>query len=345
MNHSSKVKDSLGFITPPRTQRTEAEIMASWDNKNEIMVSIHCMAFNHEEFIEDAINGFLIQDTNFAFEVLINDDASTDNTAEIIKTYVEKYPNIIIPIYQKENTYSKGYRTSLFNYLRVKGKYTALCEGDDFWFDKDKLQIQVDFLEKNPKVVMCGHDVTRIAPNTEVTLESELKLSKNKMYSQNRISLGLNLPSKSAMWRSDLPCLGPKMPMGDTFLFSYYGNFGKAYNFKKAMAAYRIHEGGIWSGLTREKQIVDSYSIYQSLAHYSLPKYQSIANLRFLLFLLEYKKILSISDSEIRTIVVIIIKSFNMGSFIYVSNFTIGRMMRSIKRKIRAIPKILGKNI
>ena len=345
MNHSSEVKDSLGFITPPRTQRTEAEIMASWDNKNEIVVSITCLTFNHAAFIEDAINGFLIQETNFAFEVLINDDASTDNTVEVIKKYAEKYPNIIFPIYQQQNTYTKGFNTLFFNYLRVKGKYTALCEGDDFWLDKNKLQIQVDFLEKNSKVVMCGHDVTRIAPDTKVTLESELKLSKNKMYSQNRISLGLNLPSKSAMWRSDLPCLGPKMPMGDTFLFGYYGNFGKAYNFKKAMAAYRIHEGGIWSGLTRDKQIADSYSIYKSLAHYSLPKYKSIANLRFLLFLLEYKKILSISESEIRTTIVTIIKSFNIGSFIYVSNFTIGRVMRSIKRKIRAIPKILGKNI
>ena len=128
----------LGYITPPRTQRTEAEIMASWNNTNETMVSIHCLTFNHGEFVEDAINGFLIQETDFAFEILINDDASTDNTAEIIRKYKDKYPKLIKPIYQVENTYSKGYKPAFFNWMRVKGKYTALCEGDDFWFDKNK---------------------------------------------------------------------------------------------------------------------------------------------------------------------------------------------------------------
>lgn len=337
MSKNIQTIDKSEYIVPPRTQKTEAEIMASWDNKNEIIVSICCLTFNHAEFIEDAINGFLIQETNFAFEVLIHDDASTDNTAEIIKQYAEQYPNIIFPLYQQENTYSKGYATFLFNALRVKGKYIALCEGDDFWFNKSKLQIQVDFLEKNPNVVMCGHDVTQIFPDNKVLLKSELKLSKNKMYSQNRIALGFNLPSKSAVWRSDLPCLGSRMPFSDTFLFSYYGNFGKAYNFKESMAAYRIHDGGIWSGINSDKQVTESFSVHKNMAIYSLPRYKSIAYLKLLLFMYKHKKSLSVAQPEINKVIKSIIVNLNISSSIYILNYTINRTLGSVKKKIRSV--------
>ncbi|MES1964857.1 glycosyltransferase [Psychrobacter sp. AH5] len=337
MSRSSTINvtsESIEYVTAPKALKSEAEIMASWDNKNEIVVSICCLTFNHAKFIEDAINGFLIQETNFAFEVLIHDDASTDNTAQIIKKYVEQYPNIIHPIYQSQNTYSKGYGTFLFNALRVRGKYTALCEGDDFWFDKSKLQTQVDFLEENPEVVMCGHDVIRIDAKNKVILDSELRLSKNKRYSQNKIAMGFNLPSKSAVWRSDLPCLGPKMPFSDTFLFGYYGNFGKAYNFKKAMAAYRIHDGGIWSGISEDRQLVQSYEVRKSLACYSIPRYKSIAQFSLLLFLLEHKERLNITKSEIKTTKASIVKHINLSSFLYLFNYSTSKFLRTLKRKV-----------
>jgi glycosyltransferase involved in cell wall biosynthesis len=117
--------------------------------EDEIKVSICCLAYNHENYISTCINGFLMQKTNFVFEVLIHDDASTDKTANIIKEYEQKYPDIIKPIYQTENQYSQGVSvTSTFNYPRAKGKYIAICEGDDYWTDPNKLQIQIDLLEK-----------------------------------------------------------------------------------------------------------------------------------------------------------------------------------------------------
>lgn len=126
---------------------------------NEIMVSIVCNTYNHEKYIEDALEGFVNQKTNFPFEVLVMDDASTDGTADIIREYEKKYPDLIKPIYQTVNQYSQGLRPGKQNRDRATGKYLAYCEGDDYWIDDHKLQKQVDFLENHPNYSMCLHCV------------------------------------------------------------------------------------------------------------------------------------------------------------------------------------------
>lgn len=125
--------------------------MRNWQRSEPPLVSILCSAYNHEPYIKNAIEGFLIQETSFPFEVLIHDDASTDRTAEIIREYEARYPDIIKPIYQTVNQYSQGFKPGAINRKRAKGKYVALCEGDDYWTDPNKLQIQADFLGKNPE--------------------------------------------------------------------------------------------------------------------------------------------------------------------------------------------------
>lgn len=123
-----------------------------------VQVSIICNAYNHEKYIRDALEGFVMQKTNFAFEVLIHDDASTDKTADIIREYEAKYPDIIKPIYQNENQYSKGGGVSArFQIPRIRGRYVAFCEGDDYWTDPLKLQKQFDAMEAHPEVDMCAH--------------------------------------------------------------------------------------------------------------------------------------------------------------------------------------------
>jgi len=121
------------------------------------LVSICCITYNHEAFIRDAIEGFLIQKTDFPVEILIFDDASQDRTQEIIKEYVLKNRNII-SFLQTENQWSKG-KYGLIDWLfpAAKGKYIALCEGDDYWTDPYKLQKQVDFLEENEEYAVCFH--------------------------------------------------------------------------------------------------------------------------------------------------------------------------------------------
>lgn len=125
---------------------------------DEVIVSIICNTYNHENYIRKCLEGFIMQKTEFRFEVLIHDDASTDKTQIIIKEYEEKYPHLIKPIYQTENQYSKGVNiTKAFQIPRAKGNYFAFCEGDDFWIDPLKLQKQVDVLETHQEIDMCAH--------------------------------------------------------------------------------------------------------------------------------------------------------------------------------------------
>ena len=111
------------------------------------LLSIFCITYNHAPYIKDAIEGFLQQKTNFPVEIVIHDDASTDGTDNIIKEYEKKYPELIIPIYEKENQYSQGVRINRDIMMpKIRGKYMAICEGDDYWTNPNKLQKQVDYL-------------------------------------------------------------------------------------------------------------------------------------------------------------------------------------------------------
>ena len=124
------------------------------------LVSICCLTYNHAQFIRKCLDGFLMQETDFQIEILIHDDCSTDCTIEIIEEYTAKYPELIFPLYEEENQYSRGGagKMDLYNYRRARGKYIAYCEGDDYWTNPLKLQKQVDFMEANPEYSVCFHD-------------------------------------------------------------------------------------------------------------------------------------------------------------------------------------------
>ena len=139
--------------------RTQEDIVRNWP-KNWVVpvVSIQCITFNQEAYIAQALDSFLMQETTFPFQVVVHDDASTDNTPNIIREYEAKYPLIIKPIYEVENQYSK-HDGSLGNVLKpcLTGRFVAFCEGDDYWINPLKLQKQVDFLLANPDCSMCFH--------------------------------------------------------------------------------------------------------------------------------------------------------------------------------------------
>ena len=119
----------------------------------EPVVSVCVITYNHEKYIRQCLDGILMQEVTFPYEILIHDDASPDNTAEIIREYEAKYPEIIKPIYQTANQYSQEIDVGKYNFERAVGKYIALCEGDDYWTDPKKLQMREDFLGNNPEKV------------------------------------------------------------------------------------------------------------------------------------------------------------------------------------------------
>lgn len=120
-------------------------------NQQKYLVAIRCITYNHEKYLVDALEGFVMQKTNFPFVAIVHDDASTDGTVDILRKYAEKYPDIIHPIYETENQYSKcdGSLGRIMNeaIAATGAKYVAICEGDDYWTDPYKLQKQVDFME------------------------------------------------------------------------------------------------------------------------------------------------------------------------------------------------------
>ena len=148
---------------------------------DKVKVSVVCVTYNHEKYIEKCIKSLLEQETDFLYEIIIHDDASTDNTARIVEKYAELYPDKIVTILQKENVTQKG-KAILRDYIFpiAKGKYIACCEGDDYWCCKSKLQKQYEAIEKNPNCGMVlhatqcvneeGKEIARIFP--EVQFES-----------------------------------------------------------------------------------------------------------------------------------------------------------------------------
>lgn len=233
----------------------ECDITKYWLNNN-IVVSVVCTAYNHEKYIKDALNGFLIQKTNFPFEVLVNDDASTDNTAKILKEYQEKYPNIIKPIYHEVNEYSQG--IDIFgNVVKLaKGKYIAICEGDDYWIDENKLQMQVDFLENNSEYTMCFHSA-KILNELKIKNDScQYNKINTKDYSATELFQNWIVPTASILIRKEILNNElkerEKFIYGDIIVVESAAHNGKVRGFENVSSVYRIQGNGVTWDIRRE---------------------------------------------------------------------------------------------
>lgn len=233
----------------------ESSIMSNWDSPI-IKVSIVCTAYNHALYIRDTLGGFLSQKTNFTFEIIIHDDASTDATSDIIMEYQRYYPNIIIPILQKENQYSKGKSifTTFINPV-IRGKYIAHCEGDDFWIDPLKLQKQYDELENNQSCDICFHPAQGIYPNGTKKLIS-FHSDKERIIPIGVVILGGGgfMPTASIFYRKEIltkidefNIRYGQFPVGDVMLQFLASIKGGALYLPIVGSVYRINSIGSWS--------------------------------------------------------------------------------------------------
>lgn len=212
----------------------------------EPLVSICCITYNHEKYIADTLDGFLSQETNFPFEIIVHDDASTDNTATIIRAYEKKYPRIFKGLYQNDNQFSKGKKV-MFEcvFPHVSGEYLAFCEGDDYWSSSTKLQEQVDFLSNHKEYAACFHGVKLVNTSGKPIGEFLGPIGRgSKDYSMNYNIRGgfIHLSSlviRSKIINDGIPQWALDARHGDYALALIVSAYGKVYFIDKIMSSYR----------------------------------------------------------------------------------------------------------
>ena len=249
------------------------------------LVSIRCLVYNHEPFLRQCLDGFVMQQTTFPFEAIVHDDASTDGSAAIIREYAEKYPNIIKPIYETENQYSK-HDGSILRIMEAAvhpdTKYIAICEGDDYWTDPHKLQIQVDFLESHLDYFVSSHDYSVYHEKTGVLEEKGHDRFNGISYEEfngNQYHTFTNADYFNVWFISNLSAVIRRESYIDEAIKSQYPFFldyinlyyvtkqGKCAFFKNNMAVYRMHEGGVCTGSNtiswNEPYLLSNYVLYK----------------------------------------------------------------------------------
>ena len=247
------------------------------------LLTIRCLVYNHEPYLRQCLDGFVMQKTNFPFEAIVHDDASTDGSAAIIREYAEKYPDIIKPIFETENQYRKhdgSIARIMDEAVHPNSKYIAFCEGDDYWIDPNKLQLQVDFLESHPDYVICSHDCIYYREDTHEFDELSIwgsSLSEGREneeiveYSLNNFfecywTRPLSCVYRRGSYRDELSGKGYSI-IKDYNFYYYVLKHGKGALFKRIMGVYRQQPGGVWSSMSKSEKFrqgaKDSFEIYK----------------------------------------------------------------------------------
>lgn len=236
----------------------EAKEQESREAVTHPMVSICCITYNHGPYIRQALEGFLMQETDFSYEILIHDDASTDETPDIIREYASRYPDRIRPILRQENQYSKGISNiSIFNFPRARGTYIAMCEGDDCWTDPKKLQMQVDYLKGHPDCALCFHSA-RI-----VTVDGSVSAGRMRPYRKDRrvepeeiVDKTSGYPTASLVFPAEimkeLPDYYLDCPVGDIPMQLMMACRGYAWYMDRDMSLYRVGVASSWTSLMKQ---------------------------------------------------------------------------------------------
>ncbi|WP_175633423.1 glycosyltransferase family 2 protein [Pedobacter ghigonis] len=246
---------------------------------NEITVSVCCITYNQEKYIAQAIEGFLLQKTDFKIEILIGEDYSTDNTRQIIQNYQSKHPDLIKILSGEKNA---GGVKNLLNVLKnATGKYLAFCDGDDYWTDADKLQKQVDFLKDNQDFVACSHYSRVIDDKDETCYVAKNIVPLEYTFDDFLIGKKEETRTSSLVFRAtdEFKNFGASQSVDkviaiDNFLKLYITSTSglKLYVWPKIMSCYRIHPGGIWSMIDpkiRKRKMINDFNILIDSFKYS----------------------------------------------------------------------------
>jgi glycosyltransferase involved in cell wall biosynthesis len=236
------------------------EVKENLNNVNQNpLVSVCVQTYKHVNYIKQCLDGILFQKTNFEFEILLGEDDSNDGTRELCEDYAKRYPDKIrLFLHHRENNIKIGGQpTGRFNFLynlhSSKGKYIALCEGDDYWTDPLKLQKQVDFLEKNKDYALHSTNAN-IYKNKEKSITKQLSRSFTAI---DILKKNFTYTASLCFRKEDIskPDFFNKSPAGDWLLILYALKSKKGFFSNEVTCVYRIHKGGIWSQLEKENKM------------------------------------------------------------------------------------------
>lgn len=244
--------------------------------ENDVILSVCTVTYNQANYIAKTIDSFLMQKTNFKFQVIIGDDCSTDGTTEIIKEYAEKYPEIIKPIFREKNIGAGNNSLDVYNHANTK--YIAICDGDDYWTDENKLQIQIDYLEKHPKFVGCFHkSVRKNIVNPEVkdiyfpqaVLKNVKEVYTNKDIQKNYFIETCSIVYRYDKFKDDFVTTYPKkIANGDTYMYNYFSLHGNIGYIDRLMSVKTMNDLGVWNS---QKQSLDEKNIRYAEEIVNLP--------------------------------------------------------------------------
>ncbi len=243
------------------------------EQKN-IMVSVSMITYNHEKFIAEAIEGVVMQKTDFPFELVIGEDCSTDQTRSICIAYQKKYPDIIRLRLPETN---QGMMLNWINNISSgKGKYIALCDGDDYWSDPYKLQKQFDFMEANPDYALCSHATHTLMCGV---LDENVDIEKDTLTTEDLIKKDWALLTASLFFRKDAhktPDWYYTVKNGDYALQLIVSLSGKIKFLPEYMAVYRQHLGGMSSTLKPLNQTAWMIYLLDEFNKYTHQKFRKI---------------------------------------------------------------------
>lgn len=240
------------------------------------IISICSAVYNQEEFVKQCLDGIVMQKSSYPFELLIHDDASSDGTADVIREYEKKYPDMVKPVYQTENQYSKGIKISLtYNFPRARGKYIAFCEGDDYWTDPEKLQKQVDFLENNPGYGMCFTRARQYDQDNDEFLPEPFGAPVESF--SDLLNNGNRIPTLTVCMRKPildqyLVEINPKDKnwlMGDYPIWLYTAKHSKIHFMDSDTGVYRVQNQSVSHFVEKEQRIKFIHSTFDIIFYFA----------------------------------------------------------------------------
>lgn len=264
---------------------TEAEIMANWTADEPVRVSVCCITYKQEQYIAQAIDSFLMQRTTFPFEIIIGEDCGGDSTLDMLVKYKYHYPNIIKVITSEHNIGANANLLRVFS--AAQGEYIAVCEGDDYWCDEDKLQMQFEYMRNHSDCSFIVHPAYGVINSKIININWPCQNDQSTEFILS--AKGQFSPTSAYFFRKDIVAFLPewfsKAPVGDYYIEAIASSLGRCHCIYKYMSAYRLSAVNSWSELLKKDKtglrVIDVYKKNIECLHElinSLPRYEESIN-------------------------------------------------------------------